>query len=423
MFEEQKTKWKNDINDIKIYVFTFLKWISLAILIGAICGLVGTLFYYGVKEATLFRKRCVWLMFLMPLAGIMIVKLYHLFGFTRDRGTNLVIDSVRSGEKVPIYMSLVIFLSTILTHMVGGSSGREGAALQIGGCIGNFLGRRFHFKESDKVICTMCGMSAVFSAIFGTPITATIFSMEVISVGVMYYSALVPCVTAALVAFIISNQFKVEPEVFELQQIMSFDLLSIGKVMILGILCALVSILFCVSMHKIGGLLKNKISSPYIRILIGSFTIILLTVVLQTVDYNGAGMEIVEKAIHGEAEGFAFLLKILFTALTLGCGFKGGEIVPSFFIGATFGCVMAPLLGIPAGFGSALGMIAVFCGVVNCPLASIVLSVEMFGSQAFIFFAVISAVSYMMSGRYSLYSSQKIIYSKLKPEYVNNDTK
>lgn len=153
---------------------------------------------------------------------------------------------------------------------------------------------------------TMCGMSAVFSAIFGTPITATIFSMEVISVGVMYYSALVPCVTAALVAFFIANQFKVEPEVFELQQIMSFDLLSIGKVMILGILCALVSILFCVSMHKIGGLLKNKISSPYIRILIGSFAIILLTVVLQTVDYNGAGMEIVEKAIHGEAEGFAF---------------------------------------------------------------------------------------------------------------------
>lgn len=163
MFEEQKTKWKNDINDIKIYVFTFLKWISLAILIGAICGLVGTLFYYGVKEATLFRKRCVWLMFLMPLAGIMIVKLYHLFGFTRDRGTNLVIDSVRSGEKVPIYMSLVIFLSTILTHMVGGSSGREGAALQIGGSIGNFLGRRFHFKESDKVICTMCGMSGRYS--------------------------------------------------------------------------------------------------------------------------------------------------------------------------------------------------------------------------------------------------------------------
>ncbi|MBQ4523577.1 MAG: chloride channel protein [Lachnospiraceae bacterium] len=405
------------------YWITFLKWVVLAVLIGVICGLVGTLFYYAVKNVTLFREQNVWILLCMPLAGIFIVKLYHVFGLIQDRGTNLVIGSIRSGENVPLRMSALIFIGTVFTHLVGGSSGREGAALQIGGSIGNFLGRKFHFGEKEKIICTMCGMSAVFSAIFGTPITATVFSMEVISVGVMYYSALVPCMTSALMAYFISNRLKVQGESFAFENPLDFDLLSFAKVMVFGVCCALISILFCIAMHKVGEFLNKKFKNPYYRILVGSFVVILLTIALQTMDYNGAGMEIVEKAIHGEAEWFAFLLKILFTAVTLGCGFKGGEIVPSFFIGATFGCVVAPLLGIPAGFGAALGMIGVFCGVVNCPLASIILSIEMFGSQSLIFFAIISAVSFMLSGRYSLYSSQKIIYSKLKPEYVNRDTK
>lgn len=423
MLEERKQKWEKEIKAANTYWLTFLKWVALAALIGLICGLVGTLFYYTVKEVTLFRKQNGWMIFCMPLAGLLIVKLYHMCGLKQDRGTNLVIESIRSGEKVPLRMSLLIFVSTALTHLTGGSSGREGAALQIGGGIGNSLGRQFRFSEKDRIICTMCGMSAVFSAIFGTPVTATIFSMEVISVGVMYYSALVPCIISALVAYFIAGRFKIKPECFFIEGNFNFDLLSLVKVMLLGVCLAVVSILFCVVMHKTGAFLKNKIKNPYYRVLAGSFGVILLTVVLRTTDYHGAGMEMIERAIEGEADWPAFLLKILFTALTLGSGFKGGEIVPSFFIGATFGCVLAPLLGIPAGLGAAFGMIGVFCGVVNCPLASIVLSIEMFGSQFFLFFAIISAVSFMMSGQYSLYSSQKIVYSKLKPEYINNDAR
>ena len=344
-------------------------------------------------------------------------------GLKKDPGTNLLITAVVAHEqKVPQRMAFLIFVGTVITHLFGGSSGREGASLQLGGCCGSGIGRLFHLEEHDQKLITMCGMSAMFSAVFGTPITATIFVIEFISVGIMHYSALVPCLTAAYIARMIAGAFSIKPEAFHIVQTVSFDLMSCAKVVVIGIACALAGILFCMILHKVGHLLRDHIKNDYLRIFIGGCIVVLGTVLVGNNDYNGAGTHIIEHAMEGHAVCYAFLLKMIFTAVTLGSGYKGGEIVPSFFIGATMGCVLGPLVGLPASLAAGLGLVGVFCAVVNCPLASIILSVELFGAEYMPFFAIICVVSYMLSGPFSLYSSQRLAYSKLRLEYVNQKT-
>jgi H+/Cl- antiporter ClcA len=313
----------------------------------------------------------------------------------------------------------------VLTHLVGGSAGREGAALQLGGSIGAKAGEILHLDKKDMSLVIMCGMSAVFAALFGTPLTATFFAMEVISVGVIYYVGLVPCIASSLVAYKTSLLFGLPPTTFKIgSEIPRLSLVSVTQVAIIALMCALVSILFCVTMKRVHDLFRVHVKNTYLRAVLGGFILIILTLIVGNGDYNGAGGEIITRAIEeGEAAYPAFLLKIIFTAVCMGAGFKGGEIVPTFFIGATFGCICAPLVGADPCFGAAIGLTAMFCAVVNCPIASVFLSFELFGGEGMILFAIACGVSYMLSGYYGLYSSQKIMYSKLKPEYININAK
>ena len=400
---------------------TFVKWCLCAVLIGAVVGCVGTLFHYLIKLSAetfaLSHFRMVWL---LPLVGVVIVASYKCCGMDNDKGTNMILVSVRSEEKPPIFTAPLIFLSTVLTHLAGGSAGREGAAIQMGGGIGYQVGRLLRLDEKDQKLIIMCGMSAAFSALFGTPVTAAIFSMEVISVGAMYYSALVPSVISALVGYCIAIRLGVEKNFFELSFIPSITIPSVVRVTVLAVLCGLLSIVFCIVMHGTGKLLKKAYPNKFIKILLCSALLINLTYLVGSADYNGAGMALINDAVlSGHTLPQAFALKLLFTAITLGAGFRGGEIVPSFVVGATFGCLVAPVLGISGSFAAAVGMIAVFCGVTNCPITSIILSVEMFGPKGLIFFAVAVATSYMLSGYYGLYMGQKILYSKDKAEFIN----
>jgi len=403
-----------------LYVRTFIKWTAAAAVIGAACGLVGTLFHFGVHEVTAFRGTHPWVLYLLPLAGLVIVGFYKLTG-TDGLGTDDIIDAVHQGKLLPILLLPAIFFGTILTHLCGGSAGREGAALQMGGTIGQYLGRHFQLDDRDLRVATLAGMAAFFSALFGTPLAATVFAIMVISIGVIYHVALYPSLLAALVAYGVSIHLGVEPTRFAV----SVPEQTVGmfvRVALLGVLCALVSILFCQVMHGAGHLMK-RIRNPWLRVACGGAAIIVLTLIFGT-DYNGAGMEIVTAAVEQGtvAVPWAFLLKLIFTAITLAAGFKGGEVVPSFFVGATFGCAAAPLLGLPAGFGAAVGLAAVFCGVTNCPLASTLLAVELFGAEGLLYFALACCLSYMLSGYQGLYSSQTILYSKLKAQFINVHT-
>ena len=410
-------KWKSAAAHIGAYPAALIKWLAVGGLIGGIGGGIGSLFHIGVSYATRWRAAHPWVLYLLPLLGLIIVGLYRV---TRVEGkdTNAVIESVHFGKNVPVLLVPVIFLSTVLTHLGGGSAGREGAALQIGGGIGFETGRLLRLGEKDLPLATLCGMSAVFSALFGTPLTATVFAMEVISVGVFYYAGLVPCLTASLVGYLVSLLMGVPPTRFTVAAPLP-EACTMLPVLVLAIGCALVSILFCRGLRETGRMAARLLPNPYWRAAIGGALIIGLTLLVGSTDYNGAGMELVERAVSGEANAWAWLLKLLFTAVTIGFGFKGGEVVPSFFVGACFGCVLGGLLGLPAGFGAAIGLVAVFCGVVNCPFASIFLSIELFGAGGLLYFAVACAVSYLLSGYCGLYSSQTILYSKMRAEFIN----
>lgn len=401
----------------------FLKWCAIALLTGLAGGLVGTLFHKSVETAGLLRTGHPWLLFCLPAAGLLIVFTYKVTKMDPTPGTNLILRSVRSEEKIPLVLLPLIFLGTVLTHLTGGSAGREGAALQLGGGIGAYLGRAFRLDEKDLHLATLCGMSALFSALFGTPVTAVFFVLEVVSVGIIHYSGIVPCMVSSITAFSLSRLFGVSPTRFSLTEIPSFGLMNFLRVLLLAILCAVVSVFFCQMMHGVHHLFQHFFPNKYLRVLVGSAILIGLTLLCRTTDYNGAGMEVILRATEGSARWEAFLLKIVFTAVTLGCGFKGGEIVPTFFVGATFGCAAGALLGLPASFGAAVGLIALFCGAVNCPVASLMLSVELFGAEGIIYFTAAVAVTYMLSGYHSLYSSQKIIYSKFRPEFIDRMAK
>lgn len=415
----EKTDRESKLKSALQYGIAFLRWSLLAAVTGLVGGGVGTLFHKAVEAATEIRTEHGWILFLLPVSGLVIVGLYHLFRTPEQMGTNQILESVRSDQRVPAALAPLIFVSTVLTHLCGGSAGREGAALQLGGTIGSQIGSLFRLEEKDHHILVMCGMSAVFSALFGTPLTATFFAMEVISIGVIYYAGLVPCLVSSLTAYGVSLFFGAQPVRFTLAHIPAPDLPTIFQVAALSVLCALLSIGFCLAMHQTGHYLQKWLPNGYLRIFCGGAVIVLLTLVLGTTAYNGAGMDVVTQAIAGAARPEAFALKILFTAITIGSGFKGGEIVPTFFIGSTFGCVAGSLLGLDPGFSAAIGLVALFCGVVNSPIASIILSIELFGAQDLVLFSIACGISFMLSGYYGLYSSQKILYSKLRAEYIN----
>lgn len=418
-----KENIKHELKRMLQYITTFLKWTGLSVVTAAVCGGAGCLFHILVEKATGLRESYSFVLCFLPLGGLFIVFMYHIFKLEKIDGTNYVIDSIRKEGKVPFTMAPGILTATVLTHMLGGSAGREGAALQLGGSLGSTLGRLFRLDDKDMHVMVLCGMSAVFTALFGTPLTAVIFVMEVISVGVFYYSAIMPCVFSAVLTYYLTELLSIHPVSYRLAEVPEITPVSLIQCIGLGVVFAAASILLCLSFSKGEGLLHKAIKNDYIRAAAGGLAIVALTLVFGT-DYNGAGSAIIDNAIlNGAARPEAFILKILFTVITLGCGFKGGEIVPTFFIGATLGCTIAPLIGVDPGFGAALGLVGVFCGATNAPLASMVLSIELFGVGGLPFYAIICSTCFMLSGYFSLYKSQIIVYDKLKAVFINRNTK
>ena len=405
------------------FVKSFFKWIVIAGIVGIISGFVGTAFRAAVEYANVIWSGHTWMVFLLPVGGLVIVALYYVTGMTTGAGTDRIIGSVRTETDIPVRMGPLIFISTAITHLLGGSAGREGAALQLGGSIGTHVGRLFKLDEKDMSLIVLAGMSGVFAALFGTPLTAVFFALEVISVGVIYYVGLVPCLVSALTAYAISGVFGYGAEISFTYDIPGLTWLNIGRVVLLGLFCALLSILYIFMMDRTDDLFEKFFKNPFLRIVAGALILIVLSLLFPSGNYNGSGMHVIFGALEGEADWWMFLVKILFTAVTIGCGFKGGEIVPTFFIGATMGCCVGSLIGLEPGFGAALGLVATFCGVINCPMASILLGIELFGAEGIIFFGIACSVSFMMSGYYGLYGSQKIMYSKTRAEYININAK
>lgn len=415
---------KNRINSTVRYVLAFFKWLLAAVTLGALCGLIGTGFHKTIDLVTELRTAHPWLIWLLPLAGVLTLLCYRLCRVSFSAGTNLIIETVSTNEHVPILLAPLIFIGTTLSHLFGASVGREGAALQLGGSIGHNFGELLHFDEEDVRVLSMCGMAACFSTLFGTPFTAAVFVLEVISVGSMRYNAFLPCVVASYSAALVAKALGVAPMSFSpAGGVPALTPLSALQAVGLGALAGLVGIVFCVCMHRSAHFAERFLKNPYLRIALGGLAMALVVGLFGLSDYAGAGTGVIAEAVDaGKAAPEAFVLKLLLTALCVGAGFRGGEIVPTMFVGAAFGCAVGPLLGLPAGFSAALGLIALFCSVVNCPLASAFLAVELFGTAELPLFAIAIAAAFVLSGYFGLYSSQRIVYSKVRQEVIDQKT-
>lgn len=414
---------KYDAAQVLSSVRALLKWLLIGCGAGVIVGCAASAFAHVLIWVNDFRAAHPMIILGLPLAGLLIVFLYRICKNSDDRGTNMVIASVHSSEHLRLRTAPLIFISTAITHLFGGSAGREGAALQLGGSIANQLGKFIKLNERDQHVIIMCGMSAGFSALFGTPLAAAIFSIEIISVGIMHYSALVPCVAASVSAHFMAQFLQVPPEVFHIFPT-AMNVSSFLRLVPLAACLGGVSVLFCIVLHKTEHHLEAKIKNQYVRILSAAVLVVALSMIPGNSIYLGSGMGIIEDIFHhgGNVVPYAFLLKMIFTGLTLGSGFKGGEIVPSLCIGAAFGCAAAPLFGFGPELAAACGMIGVFCGVTNCPLSSLLLSFELFGFDGMPYYLVTVAISYMLSGYCGLYRAQKIMYSKTEARFINTTT-
>jgi len=398
---------------IKTGFLQVIRLLGYGLLCGTIVGAVASIFALGIDYATELRAQHPWVIFLMPIGAAVIVFFYQKFD--HSEGTDTVLLAITRNESVPGTMAPLIFCSTILSHFMGASVGREGAALQIGGCLGDEMGKRLHFQEEARRIMVMAGMSAAFSALFGTPLAATVIAMEISHVGLLQYDALVPCVLSALPAYYISTMMGVEKHPWALSSVKPFSLPMAVATFALAVLCALVSVLFVVALGKIPALARKIPTAPIPRAAIVAVILLAMTLLSGGQFYNGAGGHVITECLQGEpAPVYAFLLKILFTAVSIAAGFKGGEIVPALFIGASFGSVVGPLMGIPSGLAAAIGMGCLFSCVTNCPLGTLLICFEMFGFEGWPYYLLAIAIASTVSGNYGLYHHQKIRYGKFK---------
>ena len=396
------------------YFKILLKWGVLGLLMGLLGGLLGAAFHHALHFVTHVRGEAPWLIFLLPVGGLLTVGLYQLLFKGKNRGTNEIIDAVLNGQPVNPLIAPAIFAATGITHLFGGSAGREGAALQIGGSVASLLGRLLKLRDNERTVLVMSGLAAVFAGLFGTPLTATLFTMEFASVGTIFSPALLPCFLAALMASQVSAALGVHAETAFLSLTLDITAVNSLKLLALAVAVGLLGVAMCFIFHKAEHLAKDKVKNPWIRIAVGGMIIVILTLLVGDHRYNGAGMDMALQAVGGQANWYDFLMKMLFTAVTLAAGFKGGEIVPTFCIGATFGCLAGGILGLDPGVAAALGLVGLFCCATNSPITSIILSIEMFGVGNLYAFALVCVIAYVVSGNWGLYSSQIIRFSKAR---------
>ena len=380
----------------------------LCLIIGAIAGIVGTAFAFTVTFVTNLRTDFEWLIYLLPLGGILSQLTFKLLK-TDGMGTNQVIQSSEGDSKISFRLAPSIFIATALSHLFGASVGREGAALQLGGGTAVLVSDVFKRDKNDKKLLITAGMSAFFSAVFGTPLAAAFFAVEIAEVGKPRFQRLFHTLASSFAAFFTAHLLGAHAERFRVSSVPSINISTVLKTGAIAVLCTLVAAVFCLTIHHTSELFKKMIPNRYIKVAVGGALIIVLTKLIGSTDYNGAGVPVIERIFEtGEVVNWAFLLKILMTVIAIAAGFRGGEIVPTLFIGATFGAFMAEVIGLPVVFGAAVGMTALFCSVTNCPLASLLLAAEMFSWVGVVFMLIAVIVSFLLSGRTSLYSAQKV---------------
>ena len=398
----------NNFKESIIILKNFIKWFLLSVLYGIIVGIVISFFLKSLQLATSIRKANPIIISLLPFGGALVSYLYLKYGKDSSKGNNLIIERINKGEAdIPFRMAPLVFFGTFITHLFGGSAGREGTGVQIGASITSKLSKLLKLNKKDTTIIIISGVSSGFGVVFGTPIAGTIFGLEVSTIGKMRYEAIIPCLISSYIGNFIARLFKVQHTHYPMEIVSNSDYTIFYKVILCSILFGLVSKLFSELTHYLKQCFTQLIPKPYIKSFVGGCIVILIALVLQTQMYLGLSLDLLKHSFENSVVGYTFIIKLILTSITLSTGFQGGEVTPLFVIGATLGSFLAPIINLPISFLAGLGMIAVFCGGTKTPLASFAMGLELFGGGNIKYIFITCVISYVFAGKSGIYSSQE----------------
>jgi H+/Cl- antiporter ClcA len=416
------------LNKINTTIASWLKWIAIYLLIGGIVGTATAFFLQTLDYVSLFREKHIWLVYFLPIAGLMIGLVYYYYGEAANKGNNLIIEthhSLEHGETpkpIPFKMAPMVYLSTLLTHIVGGSAGREGTAVQMGGAIADQFTGLFKLNTADRKTILIIGISSGFAAVFGTPLAGAFFAIEILSITNTKKNQLAASLFVAYIAHYSCLAWQVKHTIYSIPNIPAISLTTLAWAIIAGILFGLTALAFT-STGKLFENIFNKIKFAPLRPFIGGIIITLFIVLFNSTKFIGLGIPSIQDAFINNAGQFDFAIKLILTSFTLSAGFKGGEVTPLFFIGATLGNILIWFIPLPMALLAGMGFVAVFSGATNCVFASIALGLELFGIQAGVYVGLASVAAYFTSGPNGIYSAKYKTGAKYVLYYLINKSK
>ncbi|MFI1773265.1 voltage-gated chloride channel family protein [Thalassobellus citreus] len=386
-----------------------VKWVFICLLLGAVAGSVSAFFLTSLEWATNYRESHLWIIWLLPIGGFIIGLSYHLYGNDVVKGNNLLLEEFHSPKKIiPFKMAPLVLFGTIVTHLFGGSAGREGTAVQIGGAIADQFTKILKLSKRDRQILLIAGISAGFASVFGTPLAGGIFALEVLVLGRIRLDAIIPSFMGAVFANYFCEIWNVSHTHYHISTVAEMNPVNLLWALLAGIIFGLVAMLFSKSTHFWSNLFKKHIKYPPLRPVVGGVILAVTIYFMGTTKYIGLGIPTIVEAFDVNLNSYDFLLKVLLTSFTLGAGFKGGEVTPLFFIGATLGNVLIWFIPLPMGLLAGMGFVAVFAGATNTPIACTIMGIELFGIEAGVFIALACSTAYLFSGHSGVYASQII---------------
>ena len=403
---------------------TFLKnatkWIMLCLVVGVLSGMASALFLVALQWVSNFRDKHLVLVWLLPIGGLMVGLLYHYFGKEVVKGNNLILEEYEQPkERIPLKMAPLVLIGTLLTHLFGGSAGREGTAVQMGSALADQFSKVFLLTKAERRTLLIIGISAGFASVFGTPVAGALFAIEVLFFSTVSYRSVIPSFVTAFIAYYTVELLHVQHTHYSIPNIPELNVVHLAWILPVGFLCGLTAMLFSKTTHFFTTLFSKYVAFPPLRPMIGGAILVVSFYYLGTSKFVGLGIPTIVDAFQNPSDHFDFLWKLLFTCFTLGAGFKGGEVTPLFFVGATLGSALSGFIPLPIALLAGMGFVAVFSGATHTPIACTAMGMELFGINCGVYIGIACLIAYFCSGSVGIYSSQIVkgpkyhLYKKL----------